>query len=89
MMKPDRDDDAKWLAELGALPVPDVSAETARSLRKEALTILRKRTRRPGPAFPAWAPAALRLAARLAGTLLGAGWLCCALLRAVQFLGAK
>lgn len=87
MMTLDRDDDAKGLAELAALPVPDVSAEKARALRNEALTLLRKRTRRLGPAFPAWAPAALRLAARLAGTLLGTGWLYCAFRQAAQFLG--
>ncbi|MBP7865486.1 MAG: hypothetical protein KA419_06005 [Acidobacteria bacterium] len=89
MMKPGKEDDAKWLTELSALPALDVSAETARELRYETLTMLRKRTRRLGLAFPAWGPATLRLAARIAGSILGAGWLFCALMRAVQFLGAR
>ncbi len=77
-----------WLIELAELPVPDLPAEKTRALREEALAVLRKRTRRGRGHGPAWAPAALRLAARLAGGVLGTGWLGWALLQAARFLRA-
>ena len=77
-----------WLIELAELPVADLSAEKARALRENALAVLRKRAHRDRGRRPAQAPAALRLAARLAGGVLGAGWLGWALLQAARFLRA-